>query len=60
MFPVRPVIGLGLAGLFVAISWVGIEVMVEQTGGEAFCARCHTMKPMAVAYREDVHGGRNR
>jgi len=56
---VRLIVGVGLVGVFVAVSWVAVAAMVKQTGGEEFCASCHTMKPMAAAYRDDVHGGKN-
>lgn len=56
---IRLIIGLGLVGVFFAASWVGMEVMIKQTGDEAFCASCHTMEPMAAAWRDDVHGGKN-
>ena len=56
---IRLIAGLGLVGLVVAASWAGVEVLVKETGNEAFCAGCHSMKPMAAAYRDDLHGGRN-
>lgn len=40
-------------------SWLFTEVMIEQTGDEAFCTGCHSMKPMAAAYRASLHGGNN-
>ena len=33
--------------------------MVERTAGVDFCARCHTMKGVAQAYENDIHGGSN-
>lgn len=43
--------------LFVFVSWVVTETMVEQTAGVEFCGTCHTMQPMVAAYLKDVHGG---
>lgn len=56
---IRLIAGLGLLGLFVAGSWAGVDFLVKETGDETFCAGCHSMKPMAEAYREDRHGGNN-
>ncbi len=41
-------------GLVIAL--LGAE-MVEKTSGEEFCSRCHSMKGVTAAYKEDVHGG---
>ncbi len=47
-----------IVGIFfgIVISLVGAE-MVERTSGVEFCSMCHSMKPMAAAYEEDIHGG---
>lgn len=48
-------IGGGLvSGLIVAFITV---VAVQETSGVNFCSACHSMKPMAAAYSNDVHGG---
>lgn len=48
-------IGGGLiTGLVVAFVTV---VAVQETSGVNFCSACHSMKPMAAAYSNDVHGG---
>jgi len=40
----------------IVISFVTV-VAVKETSGVNFCSSCHSMKPMAEAYRNDVHGG---
>ncbi|MDD2464423.1 MAG: NapC/NirT family cytochrome c [Desulfobulbus sp.] len=45
-------VGLGLA--------LGGAEMIERTSGVEFCASCHSMKAVAQAYEEDIHGGRNK
>lgn len=48
-------VGGGLVtGLIVAFVTV---VAVKETSGVNFCSSCHSMKPMAAAYSNDVHGG---
>jgi len=51
---------IGVAGVSVVvgliISFVTV-VAVKQTSGVNFCSSCHSMKPMAEAYRNSVHGG---
>ncbi|MBW2185922.1 MAG: acetyl-CoA carboxyl transferase [Desulfuromonadales bacterium C00003068] len=34
--------------------------MVETTNTDEFCASCHVMKPFRSAWKEAVHGGKNR
>ncbi len=41
----------------VLASWIVTDTVVHATSDEAFCGGCHTMTPMVMAYREDVHGG---
>ena len=41
----------------VVASWAFTDTAIALTSGEEFCASCHTMEPMAKAYRQDVHGG---
>ncbi len=48
--------GICLGGL---LALVGAE-MVEHTSGIEFCGRCHSMKGVAAAYLNDVHGGNNK
>ncbi len=43
----------------VLLSLVGVE-MVEHTSGIEFCSMCHSMKGVAEAYKNDVHGGNNK
>jgi len=43
--------------VFAIGSWAVTDVVMHETGDEAFCRTCHAMRPMADAYREDVHGG---
>lgn len=38
------------------VSFVTV-VAVQETSGVNFCSACHSMKPMAEAYSNDVHGG---
>lgn len=49
---------LAAGGLFAGllISFVTV-VAVKETSGAAFCSSCHSMKPMAKAYANDIHGG---
>jgi cytochrome c-type protein NapC len=35
-------------------------VEIEKTESGSFCAKCHTMAPMAIALSRSVHGGHNR
>ncbi|MDR2550930.1 MAG: NapC/NirT family cytochrome c [Desulfobulbus sp.] len=50
-----------LAGTLVGIGLaLGGAEMIERTSGVEFCSSCHSMRPMARAYEEDIHGGRNR
>ncbi|PID76919.1 MAG: cytochrome C [Deltaproteobacteria bacterium] len=41
------------------LSLAGVE-MVEHTSGVRFCSMCHSMKGVAEAYKNDVHGGSNK
>ncbi len=43
-------------GLGMLISFVS-AIAIKQTSGVQFCSSCHSMKPMADAYRNSVHGG---
>jgi cytochrome c-type protein NapC len=54
--PALVVIVLVVSAVVVA-SWAVTDTAIALTSGEDFCASCHTMEPMAKAYREDVHGG---
>ncbi len=44
--------------LGIGLSLVGAE-MIEQTSGEEFCSKCHSMVGPTMAYKEDIHGGNN-
>ncbi len=39
---------------------LGIAEMIKHIGDKKFCTVCHTMEPMALAYEQDVHGGKNK
>lgn len=39
---------------------LGTAEMIERTSGQEFCASCHSMKGVALAYEEDIHGGANK
>jgi cytochrome c-type protein NapC len=45
--------------IVVTASWLVTQSMIEATSDVEFCGGCHSMKPIAAAYREDVHGGNN-
>lgn len=48
-----------LLSLVVSASWVVTENAIQATSGQEFCSVCHTMKPFAETYAQDVHGGNN-
>jgi len=50
-------IGGILIGVVLALG--GAE-MIERTSGIEFCSSCHSMKAVAQAYEEDIHGGMNK
>ena len=39
---------------------LGAAEMIEHTSGKEFCASCHSMEGVALAYEGDVHGGMNK
>lgn len=43
----------------VAASWLLTDTVLRATSDESFCSNCHSMKPFAMSYAADVHGGRN-
>ena len=43
--------------LLSSLGWVMGEYVLARTSGVKFCSSCHSMQPMAEAYRMDVHGG---
>lgn len=45
--------------IVVSVGWIAGETMLDLTSGPEYCARCHSMEPMAMAYEDDVHGGRS-
>lgn len=45
--------------LGLVLSLVGAE-MIEHTSGADFCSKCHSMKGVALAHKEDIHGGNNK
>ena len=46
-----------LVPVIVLASWMFTDTVVHATSGEAFCGSCHTMTPMVLSYRQDIHGG---
>ncbi len=46
----------GFIALGMFISFIS-AIMIKQTSGDQFCSSCHSMTPMAEAYRNSVHGG---
>ncbi len=52
------IVGLIVAGVVVgmAVSFTTV-VAVKHTSDVNFCGSCHSMEPMAKAYRNSVHGG---
>ena len=46
----------GFIALGMFISFIS-AIAIKKTSGEQFCSSCHSMKPMAEAYRNSVHGG---
>lgn len=52
------VVAVGTVGLIVGLIIAFTTVVaVKETSGVNFCSSCHSMKPMAEAYRNSVHGG---
>ncbi|OQY19001.1 MAG: acetyl-CoA carboxyl transferase [Desulfobacteraceae bacterium 4572_35.1] len=48
-------------GMFCALVVVlASGFMVETTNTDEFCASCHVMKPFRTAWKDAVHGGKNR
>lgn len=43
----------------VTASWLFTESLIQHTSEADFCAGCHSMQPMAAAYRDSLHGGNN-
>lgn len=52
-------VGILLLSVFVSGSWIVTDTALQATSGDEFCSLCHTMKPFAEAYSEDIHGGKN-
>ncbi len=44
--------------LGIVLSLLSAE-MIKRTADKEFCSSCHSMKTVAQAYTEDVHGGKN-
>ncbi|RKT43729.1 cytochrome c3 family protein [Thiocapsa rosea] len=53
------VLGLLSVGILMTGGWILVEGAVQATSGRDFCTTCHSMEPFALAYDQDVHGGRN-
>ncbi len=49
-------LALGFIALGMFISFIS-AIAIKQTSGLQFCSACHSMEPMAKAYRNSVHGG---
>ncbi len=45
--------------IFAFISWFVLSEIILSTSDVAFCGQCHSMKPIAASYFQDVHGGKN-
>jgi len=57
----RKVILLIFCGIIIGlVISLGATEMIELTSGQEFCSSCHSMKEVALAYKEDVHGGSNK
>lgn len=59
--PMKKIFGLLICGILlgIALSLVSAE-MIEHTSGDQFCSRCHSMKGVTAAWKEDPHGGNNK
>lgn len=50
---------LAVLGIGVVASWALLDTAFHATGDYEFCTSCHAYEPIALAYREDIHGGNN-
>lgn len=52
------IVAIGLAGIVIGMATSFVTtIAVKHTSDVNFCGSCHSMKPMAEAYRNSVHGG---
>jgi cytochrome c-type protein NapC len=51
---------LAVLGVGAIASWATLDTAFHATGDYEFCTSCHGYEPIALAYREDLHGGNNR
>lgn len=51
---------LSVLGVGAVASWAVLDTAFHATGDYEFCTSCHGYEPIALAYREDIHGGNNR
>ncbi|HEY9202813.1 MAG TPA: NapC/NirT family cytochrome c [Sulfurimonas sp.] len=57
-FGVWAVVGIVVGGILLGMGTSFFTVIaVKHTSDVNFCGSCHSMKPMAAAYRNSVHGG---
>jgi cytochrome c-type protein NapC len=56
---VKTCVILAVVGVGVVASWATLDTAFHVTGDYEFCTSCHGYEPIALAYREDVHGGNN-
>ncbi len=58
---IKYILGLLVLGGFIGVLFsFGVAYGVHKTSDEKFCTVCHTMKPMAKSYSQDIHGGKNK
>ncbi|MBE0514627.1 NapC/NirT family cytochrome c [Sulfurimonas sp.] len=57
-FGLMAIVGIVVAGVLIGMGTSFFTVVaVKHTSDVNFCGSCHSMKPMAEAYRNSVHGG---
>ncbi|MDT8337679.1 MAG: NapC/NirT family cytochrome c [Sulfurimonas sp.] len=57
-FGLMAIVGIVVAGVLIGMGTSFFTVVaVKHTSDVNFCGSCHSMKPMAAAYRNSVHGG---
>lgn len=47
----------GTLGVAAVLVWIGMDATLHATSDHKFCGSCHSMKPMAASFLDDVHGG---
>jgi len=57
-FGLLAIVGIVVGGVLIGMGTSFFTVIaVKHTSDVNFCGSCHSMKPMAAAYRNSVHGG---